>query len=249
MEDLTAVLSVVRQFSDSNPDIHEMMEPPPDSPAGRDISAVVGETARLERLTHGRALVGIRLGEAARCLDACVVVSEMSEPDTAVHALARAAIESSAWARWLCDLSLSTEERIARVAADELHGSAEKAKLVAEYGYKAEGHGLLSEVLGAAGIVPVRRPGSTEVVGQVLGTEPSAVAAMRLIYRNLSARPHMSSHVLLSGQGHFSGVHAPIRHAALVWLTTAFEFNQYIGWQDLPQWVSWANRVKPLLGE
>jgi hypothetical protein len=188
------------------------------------------------------------LGEARRCLDACVIVSEMSKPDTPIHALARAAMESSAWARSLCDLSLSTEERISRIAADELHGRSEKAKLVAEYGYAADGQQMLSEELRAAGIVPTRRPGSTEVVGDVLGCESENVAAMRLIYRNLSARPHMSSHVLLSGRGHFSGVDAPIRHAAVVWLTAAFEFNQYIGWRELPQWVAWANRVKPLLG-
>jgi hypothetical protein len=246
--DLTAVLSVVRQFSDSNPDTREMMEPPLGSPAGQDISTAAGDPARQDRLKHGRALAGIRLAEAARCLDACVMlVTEMSQPDTAVHALARAAIESSAWARWLCDLSLSTEERIARVAADELHGRAEKAKLAGEYGHKTEGHGLLTKQLRTAGIAPANRPGSTEVVGQVLGPEADGRAAMRLTYRNLSARPHMSSHVLLSEQGHFSGVVSPIRAAALVWLTTAFEFNQYIGWRQLTPWIEWANRVKPLL--
>jgi hypothetical protein len=248
MADLAVVLSVVRQFSHINPGIEEIMEPPPDSPAGREVSAVAGDATRLDRLKHGRALSGVRLGEAGQCLDACVIVSEMPEPDTPVHALARAATESSAWARWLCDLSLSTEERIARIAADELHGRSEKAKLVAEHGYKADGQQLLSEELRAAGIVPARRPGSTEVVGHVLGSEPGDVAAMRLTYRNLSARPHMSSHVVLSGHRHFSGIHAPIRHAAVVWLTAAFEFNQYIGWRELPQWISWANRVKPLLG-
>lgn len=249
MSDLATILSVVRQFSDRNPEVGEMMDPPPESPAGRDISDAGGDIARLDRLRHGRALIGIRLSEAGRCLDACVVVSELREPDTAVHALARSSIESSAWAHWLCDLSLSTEERVARIAADELHGRREKAKLVAEYGYEAEGHMLFSADLRAAGIVPVRRPGSTEVVGHVLGTAPADVAALRLIYRSLSARPHMSSHVLLSGQGHYSGVRTPIRHAALVWLTIAFEFNQYIGWRDLPQWVAWANVVKPLLAE
>ncbi len=118
MGDLTAVLLVVREFSDSNLDIHEMMEPPPDSPAGRDISAVVGHTAWFDRLTHGRALAGIRLGEAGRCLDACVVVSEMSEPDTAIHALARAAIDSSAWARWLCDLSPPSADGVMKRARE-----------------------------------------------------------------------------------------------------------------------------------
>jgi hypothetical protein len=247
MAELEVVLSVVSQFSDLNPDVHEMIEPSAGSPAGRDISSVTGDAVRLNRLKHGRALAGIRLAEAGRCLEACVVVSQMSDPDTAIHALARAAIASSAWARWVCDLSLSTEERIARVAADELHGKKEKAKLIAEYGYNAEETALLTEELRAADIVPASRPGSTQVVGQMLGPEPADMKAMRLIYRNLSARPHMSSHVLLSGQGHFSGVDPPIRHAALAWLTTAFEFYQYIGWRDLPRWISWANRVKPLL--
>ena len=150
-------------------------------------------------------------------------------------------------ARWLCDLSLTAEERVARIAADELHGKKEVAKMVKEYGGVTEGVGLLRDALAAAALVPVPRPTSTSVVGQVLGNEPEAVRAMQLTYRHLSARPHMSSHVLFSAEGHFSGVVDAIRYAATVWLVSSFEFHQYIGWSDLPKWVSWANTVKPRL--
>ena len=218
---------------------------PANSPAGQDLAAVAHNTMRETRIRRGIVLSGMRLYSGRSCLDALEVCQSLPDPVAPTHTLARAVFESATWSRWLCDRQLTTEQRISRVAADELYGKSQMAKMVSEMDVTLTGHDELKAELDAAGITPAKRPGSTEAVGQVLGGPISA--ALRLTYRMLSAHPHASSHTVLSSARQFRGVTTPFSHAAVIHLWAFHEYASYIGWEGLDEWTVWADNVKPVL--
>lgn len=216
-----------------------------DSPAGQDLSAVAHDTVRETRIRRGIVLSGMRLYSGRSCLDALVICQSLPDPVAPTHTLARAVFESAAWSRWLCDRKLTAEQRVARVAADELHGRSEMDKMVGEMDTAMTSRADLAAEFATAGITPANRPGYTEAVGQVLGGPISA--ALRLTYRMLSAHPHASSHTVLSSARQFRGVTTPFSHAAVIHLWAFHEFASYIGWEGLNEWTVWADNIKPTL--
>jgi len=223
--------------------IEGMMHPPADSPAGQDRSAVAGDEIRLDRLTRGLGVAGMRFHSGRSCLDALVVCQTIGDPVTATHSLARVVFETSAWARWLCRLDIGVEERISRMAADELYGMIETRKMMKELDVPVTYDAELRDLLATAGITPADRPHSTTVVGQVLGEEIEQQT--RMLYRLLCAHPHGSSHVWLSSTPSFGEGIKPFKHACMVFLWAFWYYTQYIGWEPLPKWAEWAEAAKP----
>lgn len=242
------VLDIIRQISAwmGELPLAAFMDPSETSQASADLRVVTDDPVRTTRLKYGLGLTGYRLHSGRSCLDALVASAAIPDPTTPVHVLARTIIETSAWVKWLCDMSLTVDERISRIAADELHGNTEARRLLAELGMAPSGRDELVAELEAAAIIPASRPGSTAVVG--LALRPITTPALRTYYRLLSARPHSSSH-MLSAAPALAATGRPTRLCASIFMWSVFEFTQYIGWNRLPEWTAWANNVNPLLSE
>lgn len=222
--------------------ITHFMQPPLSSEAGQNLDDVRHDKVREERMTNGLALAGMRFHAGRSCLDALVACQTLPDPVTPTHTLARVVFETAAWAKWLSERGLDVEQRIARIAADELHGKAEKDSIAKESGQTLTGADDFRALLRTNAITPARRPRSTEVVGQVLGS-PIA-PQIRMMYRLLCAHPHASSHTLLSEITQFTDPVMPFRHAAQIYMWAFFEYATFIEWEHLPEWVEWAEAAK-----
>lgn len=219
-----------------------LLHPAGDSRAAQDLHAVASDDVRRGRITRGLELSGMRIHSARSCLDAMVACHLLPAPDAACHSLARVTIETCAWTRWLCDQNLTTDERIARVAADELHGLRETESILREMGMSSSGESSFKATLHSAGIVPARRPGSTQAVGMALGGEIDN--ALRTAYRFLCAYPHASSHLFLNDSPAFTDLALPLRDAARIYMWTFHEHACYVGWPRLDDWIAWAEPAK-----
>ena len=158
-----AVIDVVKEMSDWVDKLTEddLMEPPTASVAGQDLSAVQDDEVRHRRIVVGLALTANRFLSGCSCLDALVACEALSDPVTPTHTLARVVFETAAWGRWLAARGLTTEQRISRIAADELHGILQKQEMVKEVKVRRAEEDAFRLTVQSAGISLAPRPRST----------------------------------------------------------------------------------------
>jgi hypothetical protein len=222
--------------------VDELAKPSEGSPAE------VGETSaadevRRRLLANARGYAAMRILTARSCLHGVQVCFDLPDPAPACHTLCRTVIENSARANWLILRGLDADERMARAAADELHGLTEERKFTDDDEWlvgKRERVTKLHEELAAAGIKPAARPPGVTVTAELLsGGKKDA----ELIYRLFSATPHGSTHLLGTASRHFGMYVEPARLATLGLMLAFDEFTTFMGWGGRATFHQWASRT------
>jgi hypothetical protein len=232
----------------SNMRIEEIATPSPVSPAGKAEAACDG--FRRERLEQARFLAAARLLNARSCLDAIHSCFELRDPAPSIHTLSRTVVENSARAHWLCDPDIDANERIARSAADELHGLDEYRKLgqrsdpTWEPTYRARREEFRAELISAQ-VEPAERPTATAISTQLLG---GGAPQVEIMYRLFSITPHGSSHSLLAPLRQTGIYVEPARIAALGLMLAFDDFTKYLGWGGRPAFRQFAARTHRSFG-
>jgi hypothetical protein len=176
--------------------------------------------------------------------------------------IARSSVEASSKAFWLLDPNISVRERVARELGEGLDSAQEERRALQGLIPDWEDHGAVADIESEAlnlGVVPVRIPSKTELVGAVLRHHMETPERGQGLYRYMSAMAHNTNYAALqhfkevrpSGdnrsqivQGHLSleGVWSAVAGTLAAHTSALGSLLMYLG-RDLWAWNRWERKI------